>query len=174
MVIWITGLPGSGKTTITCELQLQLRNHNINPVILDGDALREVFANRAYDASSREKLALTYAKMANLLSNQGHTVIVATVSLFHSVHQWNRANNTEYLEVFIKPCLDTLHYRDQKGLYSNKCDSLGERVGKQVLPEYPQSPDFAISNNTEQDLHYNIQTLLHEILIRLDDAPVKI
>jgi len=173
MVIWITGLPGSGKTTITKELQKKLHSHSINPVILDGDKLREVLENKSYDITSRKKLALTYAKLANLLSSQGHVVIVATVSLFHSIHKWNRANNANYLEVFIKPCVNTLLKRDQKGLYSSSCNSLGDRVGKQVLPEYPLSPNLTIDNNKEQDLHTNVELLLDVILNRLNNASFK-
>ena len=173
MVIWVTGLPGSGKSTITLELQKRLQLQNINPVILDGDELRRALNNRAYDSSSRQQLALTYSKLASLFSKQGHIVIVATVSLFHSVHQWNRANITKYIEVFIKPCFETLHQRDQKGLYSSSCDSLGERMGKQITPEYPTSPDITIDNRTEQDLHINTRLLLNEILNRFDHASLK-
>jgi adenylylsulfate kinase len=173
MVIWITGLPGSGKTTIAQQLQHQLQKKSITPVLLDGDKLREVLANQSYDSSSRKKLALTYAKLANLLSSQGHIVIVATVSLFHCIHEWNKKNNANYLEVFIKPCPQTLQERDQKGLYSSSCNSLGDRVGIQVSPEYPLSPNLTINNNKEQDLHENVKLLLDVIINRTNDASLK-
>lgn len=83
-VIWLTGLSGAGKTTLARALLKYLPR----AVLLDGDELREALgvATSGFDAASRKKLALTYARLAGLLARQGLTVVVATISLFHDVH----------------------------------------------------------------------------------------
>lgn len=170
MIIWITGLPGSGKTTLSIALKEVLESSQLTPIILDGDALRQVFGNFSYEESDRNALAKTYAKLAKLLSDQGHIVIVATVSLFHDVHDWNKKNNENYIEVFIKPCFDTLRKRDQKGLYTQSKNKHGGLVGKDIAAQFPVSPNFSINNKTEDDLNLNTQVIFNEIIQRIEDA----
>ena len=80
-VVWITGLSGSGKTTLARALLEAVPD----AILLDGDELRYVLGSTAkgFDAESRKRLALTYARLAEVLSKQGKTVLVATKSLFH-------------------------------------------------------------------------------------------
>ena len=114
MVIWITGLSGAGKTTLAKELVSQLATENKEPILLDGDQLREIFfdssnqAISAHDRSSRLALALKYSGLARLLSEQGFWVIVATISLFKEVHDWNRKNFKNYYEVFLDTPIEEL------------------------------------------------------------------
>ncbi|WP_462179572.1 adenylyl-sulfate kinase [Pseudoalteromonas gelatinilytica] len=170
MIIWITGLPGSGKTTLSIALKEALESNKISPIILDGDSLRQVFDNFSYEESDRITLAKTYAKLAKLLSDQGHIVIVATVSLFHDVHNWNKQNNENYIEVFIKPCFDTLLERDQKGLYTQSKKKHGGLVGKDIAAQFPIAPNFSINNRTKDDLNLNTQVIFNEIIQRIQNA----
>ena len=55
----------------------------------------------AFDRQSRLALAMIYARFCKLLADQGQTVVIATISLFHEVHAWNRAHMPAYLEVFL-------------------------------------------------------------------------
>lgn len=68
-----------------------------------GDDLRWALDTAAdgFDLASRKNLARSYARIAFLLAKQGVTVIVATISLFHDIHAWNRANLPGYFEVFL-------------------------------------------------------------------------
>ena len=80
-VFWITGLSGAGKSTLARALQARLPQS----ILLDGDELRAVLGATAssFDRQSRLELARTYARLCGLLAGQGHTVIMATISLFH-------------------------------------------------------------------------------------------
>ena len=113
-VVWITGLSGAGKTTLARALQRALPGS----LLLDGDELREALgaSGHGFDAESRRRLALTYARLAGRLARQGATVIVATISLFHDLHAWNRANLPGYVEIFLDVPEDDRRGRDPKGL----------------------------------------------------------
>lgn len=122
MVFWITGLPGAGKTTLAKILTRDRSIFPLKPIHLDGDEIRKILnseTSKWHDRESRISLSYKYSKLANLLSNQGHNVIVSTVSLFSEIHDWNRNNMAKYFEIFIKVSIKELLKRDQKNLYSD-------------------------------------------------------
>ena len=122
-VIWITGLSGSGKTTLANRLFDELKLSNKNLVLLDGDELRYILnldnsnESKYYSRSQRISLALSYSKLCKYLSNQGMIVVIATISLFREVHEWNRKNLPNYFEIYMNPPSEILVKRDSKGLY---------------------------------------------------------
>jgi adenylylsulfate kinase len=157
-VIWITGLPGSGKSTLAYGIKDELQNAEVNPIVLDGDSLREVFSQtNNFDRKSRYALALKYSRLAALLSRQGHLVIVSTVSLFHEIHDFNRRSLPNYLEVFIDVPQNVLIQRDQKGLYSSGNDSL---PGISQTAEFPKKPDLKLNQSGKQSLSDMISVVM--------------
>lgn len=134
-VFWITGLSGAGKTTLARALQRALPGS----LLLDGDELRAALGSetRGFDAESRRQLALSYARLAGLLARQGATVIVATISLFHELHAWNRANLPGYVEIFLDVPEDVRRKRDPKGLYAGNVVNM---AGAEVKAELPLDP----------------------------------
>ena len=86
-VIWITGLSGAGKSTIARAAVTQLRALGELPVLIDGDQIREAIAdpNTGHDIASRLANAYRISRFAKLFAEQGHTVIVATMSIFHEI-----------------------------------------------------------------------------------------
>lgn len=144
-VYWLTGLSGAGKTTIGQLWRDELRRSGETVVFLDGDEMRSVFGvGLGFSGADRRKLAESYGRLCALLSNQGVTVVCCTISMFHSVRAWNRANIPGYYEVYIQASMDTLRRRDQKGLYSQNADNVAG-VGLQV--ELPDAPDLVLDNN---------------------------
>lgn len=142
-VIWITGLSGAGKTT----LARALLPHLPGALLLDGDELRKALnvADSAFDAFSRKKLALTYARLAGLLARQGTTVIVATISLFHEVHAWNREHLPNYLEVFLDVSEEERRRRDPKGLYAGQqAGRVKDMAGADTRVELPLAPHLRL------------------------------
>ena len=151
MVIWVTGLSGSGKTTLAKEIIAQLKNDGLRPILLDGDELREVFFHsqkkeNKHDPSTRLDLALQYSSLARLLSQQGFAVVVATISIFHVVHDWNRNNIPNYFEIYLDTPMSELKRRDSKGIYSRyEAGEIKNVAGLDLQIEKPTNPDLTIS-----------------------------
>lgn len=149
-LIWITGLSGSGKSTVSLVLRDKFLCAGVQPIVLDGDDLRECLnAKGMYSFQQRLDLAKTYSRIANMLVRQNHLVIVATMSLFREVHRMNRQSQHPYLEVFLDLPLTTLRQRDIKGIYGNNDTEAKANVGGLNLDlETPLHPHVHITDTT--------------------------
>ena len=166
MVIWITGCPGAGKTTIANLLLKQLRNKSQQSVLLDGDAMRKALQINTYDIESRKALALTYARIAKMFSEQGSIAICATVSMFDSVRQWNADNIVDYFEVYVKVNDAVLHQRDQKKLYSEGAKGNQVNVvGFDIAMEEPKNPNLVLNNDGHVKPEYLVNQILEKITL---------
>ena len=151
-VIWITGLSASGKTTIAKRLITLLSESANPPVFLDGDQVRTVIGdlNCGHDRNGRLQNAWRICRLAHMLTGQGHLVIVATMSLFHEVHDWNRAHLNRYFEVLVKVDVETAKRRDPRGLYAKTATGKEINVpGVDLTPEFPKEPHLTLENNAD-------------------------
>ena len=87
------------------------------------------------------------ARLCELLSRQGMTVVCCTISMFDSVRKWNREHIPGYFEVYIKVSMDTLRRRDQKGLYSREIQDV---AGVHFQVEEPKTPDLILENDGQR------------------------
>ncbi|MFV0421124.1 adenylyl-sulfate kinase [Oleidesulfovibrio sp.] len=161
-VVWITGLSGAGKTTIARALVARMPG----AILLDGDELRAVLgaASSSFEYEKRKELAFTYARLCKLLAEQGLTVIIATISLFHDVHAWNRAHLPSYLEVFLDISEEIRQARDPKGLYAAAQQGhIRHMAGMETPVETPLAPDLVITASSHDTLEANVQCLLDRI-----------
>ena len=127
-VIWITGYSGSGKTTVARQVEKILRQRNPPTVLLDGDDLRNIFAEKwGYARSDRIDLARVYFRLCSYLSSQGFTVILAAVAMYDEVRDWIRAHIPNVVEVFLDVPVEERLRRDKlsKNVYS-RLGSLAE------------------------------------------------
>jgi adenylylsulfate kinase-like enzyme len=161
-VFWLTGLSGSGKTTIATELTQSLRNLGHPVILLDGDNLREIIGNTEnHERHDRLKSSLLYARFCHLLAKQNIHVVCATISLFHETQNWNRNNISHYLEIFIDTPLSEVIKRDSKKIYSRAhAGELSNVVGVDILPEYPKQPDLVIKNTDNSKINVTVEKIL--------------
>lgn len=156
-VYWITGLSGTGKTTLANALREKLPN----AVMLDGDDIREMMELTGYDRDSRLSIARFNARLCRFLSAQGVDVICATISLFHDVQRWNRAHIANYCEIFLEAPISVLEQRDTKDIYRRAhTGELPHVWGIGLKAETPERPDFTFVT----DGSIAISDMVHTIL----------
>ena len=167
-VVWITGLSSAGKTTLAKEVYRLLKQKNLPVVLFDGDQLREIFkgqSNASHNYSKQERLdfAMKYAKLCLQVSSQDLIVIIATISLFEEVHNWNRINIPNYFEVYLKVPIEELRRRDPKGIYKSfDKGELAQVAGLDLKIDEPENADWVV----EYDPARTPQSLAHELLQR--------
>ncbi len=165
-LVWITGLSGSGKTTIATEVVETLRERLPNLVHLDGDSFREILGNDTdHSLNSRKENARRLARMCNFLIKQDVFVICSTMSLFSDIQELNRKNIGNYIEVFIDCDFDELIKRDKKGLYSGAlAGSQKDVVGFDLSYDKPTNPELHLNNSAEQDKKENVKKIIDFVL----------
>jgi adenylylsulfate kinase-like enzyme len=171
-VIWITGLSGSGKTTLSLVLVDRMRSIGIKPIFLDGDELREVFGVVAANAQNhgregRLALAMQYSHLCRVLAGQGHTVVIATISLFKEVHAWNRNNLPGYFEVYLKAPVDELRRRDPKGIYRRfDAGELTNVAGLDLAIDEPEAADWVVEFEPDRPVAMLADELIQKLNTR--------
>jgi adenylylsulfate kinase len=118
-VIWLTGLPSSGKSTLARRLLPRLREGGHPVAVLDGDEVREALVPRpGYGAADRDWLYASLAKLAALLARQELVVIVAATANRRAYREQARALAPRFIEVYLEVAADVCRARDAKGLYA--------------------------------------------------------
>jgi len=171
-VIWITGLSAAGKSTLAAVVVDRLRLLGHVTVMLDGDVLREVFGAVAINSENhgreaRLALAMQYARLCNILVQQGLTVVIATISLFKEVHTWNRANLLGYFEVYLKVPVDELRRRDPKAIYQRfDAGELADVAGLDLPIDEPEQADWLVEFVAER----TVESLADELMIKFNNG----
>jgi adenylylsulfate kinase len=144
-IVWFTGLPSSGKTTLARRAQALLRRAGRVSVLLDGDELRELIGTHAYGPDDRAQFYRQLAALATLVANQGITVLVAATAPRREDRDRARAALAPggvFVEVWVKTPLSVCEARDPKGLYARaRRDKANELPGVGVAYQPPTAPD---------------------------------
>ncbi|CAH1654104.1 sulfate adenylyltransferase subunit CysN [Chelatococcus asaccharovorans] len=145
LAIWLTGLPGSGKSTIANLLERKLHALGRHTAVLDGDSLRQgLNADLGFDAAARAENVRRAAEVARLMVDAGLIVICAFVSPFRDDRANARARfaDGDFLEVFVDAPLEVCAERDPKGLYAGAREGrIATFTGVGQAYEPPLSPD---------------------------------
>ena len=115
MVIWISGMPGTGKSTLAEYYYKQYKKKLKNLILIDGDAFRKSMNNDlGYTIKDREKNALRLIKFAKYFSDQKVNVIISANLVFQKYRDWSKKNISNFLEVYIDTESQLLKKRNKK------------------------------------------------------------
>lgn len=148
-VIWMTGLPGSGKTTLAGILEETLEKEFDRYVeILDGDEFRKgISRDLGLSRQDREEHARRVSFVAKLLAKNGVIGVVALISPYGKSREEAKevVGRDRFVEVYVKASLETCERRDPKGLYKKaRRGEITNMTGIQDPYEEPTSPDILV------------------------------
>jgi adenylyl-sulfate kinase len=149
LVIWLTGLSGSGKSTIANTLEQRLlRVHRAHTFLLDGDNIRAgLNAGLGFSEADRKENIRRIGEVAKLMYNAGLIVITAFISPYRADRDSVRAlfQAGQFWEVFISCPLEICKQRDPKGLYQRAlAGEIAEFTGVSSPYEEPLAPELVI------------------------------
>ncbi len=166
MIIWLTGLSASGKTTLGRHVFELWKPAAPNTVVVDGDEIRNILnfhsGDEAYTVHGRHAVAVRYCDLCVWLDRQNINVVCCTISSFEDLRQRNRRDLSRYFEVFVSVPMDALFRRDRKNLYAPALR--GEKrnvVGIDIPFTPPGNPDMVVDNAPDRQ---DLRPLAAEIL----------
>lgn len=157
-VLWLTGLSGAGKTTLSLELEQALFNLGWQSYVLDGDNIRHgVSADLGFSAADREENIRRVGEVAALFAGAGLIVITAFISPYRA----DRARAREavareigpnaFHEVFVSASLAICEERDPKGLYAKaRRGEIADFTGISAPYEAPIGPELTLETGAEK------------------------
>lgn len=141
--VWLTGLSGSGKSTIAAMLERELRNRGLRVEVLDGDAVRQhLTSDLGFTREDRDENVRRIAWVCRLLTRNDVVAIVAAISPYRAARAEARQMIGRFVEVYVEAPLEVLAARDVKGLYrSAMAGELARFTGVTDPYEPPLEPD---------------------------------
>ena len=164
-VVWITGLPSCGKSSVAHEVERRLFELGCNSYVLDGDNIRHrLNKDLGFSPDDRKENIRRIGEVANLLTEAGVIVLTAFISPYQEDRDQARALNElgSFFEVFCKCSIDECERRDPKGLYLRaRKGEITEFTGVSAPYEEPCNPEIVVEADkcsleecAEQILHY--------------------
>ena len=147
-LFWITGLSGSGKTTIAKKIYSRIKKNYGPTILISGDEIRKIFSLTGYTYADRLKIVKKYCLLSKHITKNKVNVIISVIGMIDVLRKWNRKNIKNYVEIYIDSSIKYLKIRNKKKLYTNSKESV---VGINVEPEFPKSPDIKIYNNFKRN-----------------------
>lgn len=146
-VVWLTGPPAAGKTTIARALLEAVAREGLRAVHLESDALRKILTpNPTYEPQERERFYRELAELATLLVSQGFPVVVDATAPRRAHRDYARSRIERFLEVFVDAPESVRRQRDPKGLYRLAREGGAPHLPGATEPYVPPlHPDLALS-----------------------------
>jgi len=171
LLLWFTGLSGSGKSTIANLVENTLFNEGINTYSLDGDNIRKGINNDlSFSAEDRTENIRRIAEVASLMLDAGLVVLAAFVSPYKKDRENIRtiAKDVNFVEIYINTSLEECERRDVKGLYKKaRLGEIKNMTGISAPYEAPENPDLEI-NTEEENIEDSVKRIVDFIKPKLN------
>lgn len=148
---WLTGLSGSGKSTITIEVAKALSRLSVPHEYLDGDIIRtNLSKGLGFSREDREINVERVGFVCNLLNKHGVNAVVAMISPYQATRQKLKQSLPNFIEVYVDTPIEVCIERDPKGLYKKAlANEIPDFTGISAPYEAPESPDLVLKTNQE-------------------------
>ncbi|MBC7289134.1 MAG: adenylyl-sulfate kinase [Armatimonadetes bacterium] len=146
VVIWFTGVEGSGKSTVAQAVEQRLRARGLDVENLDADEVRaNLSPNLGFTPEARDENTKRLAWLASLLSKYGVNVLIAAVAPLRYHRDRARAWCEKFVEVFVDCPLEVCQQRDPKGLYARAArGEVKDIAGLHIPYEQPLNPEVHV------------------------------
>ncbi|MER2473787.1 adenylyl-sulfate kinase [Photorhabdus laumondii] len=170
LVIWFTGLSGSGKSTVAGALEQALFQRGIKTYLLDGDNLRHgLCRDLGFSEQDRQENIRRVGEVASLMVDAGLVVLTA----FISPHKAERKKVREllepgqFIEVFVDTPLEICESRDPKGLYKKaRAGEIRHFTGIDSVYEVPDNPEIYLPGQQ------SVETSVTQLLVELEKSGI--
>ncbi|MFD5848901.1 adenylyl-sulfate kinase [Cytobacillus pseudoceanisediminis] len=171
VVLWFTGLSGSGKSTIANAVSHELFRQGINEYVLDGDNVRHgLNKDLGFSEADRNENIRRIGEVAKLFVDSGKIVTTAFISPFRSDRETVRAlfEEGEFIEVFIDCPLEKCERRDPKKLYAKaRRGEIKNFTGIDSPYEAPENPEITVRSD-----QYTVEEAVGQILTHLREKNI--
>jgi adenylylsulfate kinase len=166
-LVWFTGLPSSGKSTIAHLMEKELFSRSIRSYVLDGDNVRHgLNSNLGFSRDDRKENLRRIVELSKLMVDAGLIVLAAFISPYREDREYvrSRFNSDNFLEIYIRCSVEECERRDPKGNYKRaRAGIIREYTGISAPYEEPENPDLII--DTEK---LTLESSIHMVLELLD------
>ena len=163
-VIWLTGLPGSGKSTIAERVVEYLSKNGDRVEHLDGDIVRKLFPQTGFTKEERDRHIRRVGYLAALLEKHDVTVVASFISPYREAREFVRSLCKNFIEVHIATPLEVCEQRDPKGLYAKaRKGEIKDFTGIDDPYEEPLKPDLRI-DTTHQTVEESVKVVIDAII----------
>jgi adenylylsulfate kinase len=153
VVLWFTGLSGSGKSTIANEVAYRLYSMGKLTYVLDGDNIRHgLNKNLGFSPEDRNENIRRISEVANLFADAGVIAITAFISPYRKYRNFCRelVGDGRFIEIYAKASLKTCEKRDPKGLYKKAREGIiKDFTGVNAPYEEPEKPELVVDTDKE-------------------------
>src|SRR5512138_499684 len=151
--VWLTGLSGSGKSTIAVDLEKRLWERGVRAYILDGDNIRHgLNKNLGFSPADRTENIRRIGEVAKLFTDAGVIVMTSFISPYRGDRDAVRAimAKGDFVEVHVQASVETCESRDVKGLYKKaRAGEIPEFTGISAPYEAPERPELVLDTQAQ-------------------------
>lgn len=171
VVLWFTGLSGSGKSTIANEVAYKLHTIGHMTYVLDGDNIRHgLNKDLGFSPEDRNENIRRISEVAHLFADSGVIAITAFISPYRKFRNFCRelVGEGRFLEIYTKASLETCEKRDPKGLYKKAREGIiKDFTGINAPYEEPENPELVIDTDK-----YNIEESADIVMKKLRELKI--